>query len=693
MNNEDQASADELRILHVEDDPHDRELARATLAADGLVCRVHCVDTRSDFEAALLCETFDVILADYSLPRFDGLTAQAIARRLAPQTPFIFLSATLGEELAIDRLKEGATDYVLKQRIGRLPAAVRRARREASERADRQRAEDNVRRLNAELEARVADRSAALAAATETLARRERQWRESDQLLQAIIEHSPMAMIVKDLEDRYLLVSRQAEFFLGRRREELIGRTCASVVAPRIADIYLAHDREVIRTKRPAQFEEPFIAPDGLGVLASSRFPLLDASGSVYAVCCLTTDITARKKSEDEVKLARLEAERANLAKSEFLSRMSHDLRTPLNAILGFAQLLELEAHGPEHADSVRQILSGGRHLLDLINEVLDITRIESGHLSLSTEPVPLAELIAQTVGLVKPLAVQRQITIHIEPQLHAEEAVLADRQRLKQIVINLLSNAVKYNRSGGRVTIGFVRGSLEARQPSRLTVTDTGAGIPAEKLKLLFHPFERLGAEQTSIEGTGLGLALSRALAQAMGGRLGVDSTIDQGSTFWLDLPAADVASTVGPDHAPAHASSKESVATRGLILYIEDNMANVRLIERIIARRPGVELMHAPQGSTALALLRERRPDVILLDLHLPDMSGEEVLRHIWSNVETRSIPTVVVTADATPGIARRLQAAGAMRCLTKPLEIAGVLRVLDDLLGGRLEDDTHV
>jgi CheY-like chemotaxis protein len=368
-------------------------------------------------------------------------------------------------------------------------------------------------------------------------------------------------------------------------------------------------------------------------------------------------------------------------------------LRTPLNAILGFAQLLELENHGPEHADSVRQILSGGRHLLDLINEVLDITRIESGHLSLSTEPVPLVEVIAQTVGLVRPLAVQRQITIEIDPQLHEDEAVLADRQRLKQIVINLLSNAVKYNRSGGRVTVGFVRGSREARQPSRLTVTDTGAGIPAEKLKLLFHPFERLGAEQTAIEGTGLGLALSRALAQAMGGRLGVDSTIDQGSTFWLDLPAADVASGVGPDQAHHVAASAGSIATRGLILYIEDNMANVRLIERIIARRPGVELLHAPQGSTALTLLRERRPDAILLDLHLPDMSGEEVLRHIWSNVDTRSIPTVVVTADATPGIARRLQAAGAMRCLTKPLEIAGVLRVLDDLLCAPQEDDTHV
>jgi PAS domain S-box-containing protein len=682
-----------LRILHVEDDPHDRVLAQATLEADGLACRTQCVDSRGEFEAALLSDTFDVILADYSLPRFDGLTAQAIARRLAPQTPFIFLSATIGEELAIERLKAGATDYVLKQRIGRLPAAVRRALREASERADRQRAEEHVRRLNAELEARVADRSAALAVANDALARREQQWRESDQLLQAILDHSPMSMIVKDLDDRYRLVSRQAEAFLGRPREALIGATSAETVAPRIADIYRAHDREVIRTKRPAQFEEPFIGPAGLGVLASTRFPLLDGAGAVYAVCCVSAEITARKKSDDEVQLARLEAERANLAKSEFLSRMSHDLRTPLNAILGFAQLLELERLGSEQADNVRQILRGGRHLLSLINEVLDITRIESGHLSLSTEPVPVAEVIQQTVSLIRPLAAQRDITIDVPALPREDEVVLADRQRLTQVVINLLSNAVKYNRSGGRVTIAFVGGSRERRQPSRLTVTDTGAGISPESLKLLFQPFERLGAEQTSTEGTGLGLALSRALAQAMGGRLGVDSVVDQGSAFWIELPAADAAAARAPEDEHAAAPATRAFAKRGTILYVEDNVANVRLIERILKRRPGVELLHAPQGSVALALVRERRPDAILLDLHLPDMPGEEVLRLLWTDVKTRSVPTIIVTADATPGLARRLQAAGAAACLTKPLDIGDVLRVLDDLLGTPVEDETHV
>jgi CheY-like chemotaxis protein len=313
--------------------------------------------------------------------------------------------------------------------------------------------------------------------------------------------------------------------------------------------------------------------------------------------------------------------------------------------------------------------------------------------LSLSTEPVPVAELIRQTVSLIKPLAAQRHISIEMEPLPHEDEVVLADRQRLTQVLINLLSNAVKYNRVGGRVTIAFAAGSRQHRQPSRLTVTDTGAGIPPENLKLLFQPFERLGAEQTSTEGTGLGLALSRALAQAMGGRLGVDTEIDRGSAFWIDLPAADPAAAADVDHGYTTTTATRSSEAKGTVLYVEDNMANVRLIERILRRRPGITLVHAPQGSVALSLVRTRRPDAILLDLHLPDMPGDEVLRQIWADVETRSIPTVIVTADATPGIGRRLQASGAAACLTKPLDIGDVLRVLDDLLGTPLEGDAHV
>jgi PAS domain S-box-containing protein len=652
-----------LRILHVEDDANDRELAAATLRADGLSCVITAVDSRAAFESALMAEAFDLILADYSLPQFDGLTAQAIARRLCPATPFIFLSATLGEELAVDRLKDGATDYVLKQRIARLPSAVRRARRETAERLEREHAEETIRRLHAELEARVA---------------------YSDQLVEAILDHSPMGITVKDVDGRYLLVSRRAEQFIGRSRAELIGKTPADVLPPRLAEIYRTHDRDVMQRKRPVQNEETFIRADGLGVLLADRFPLLDAAGNVYAVGCISADVTERKKSDDEVRLARLEAQRANLAKSEFLSRMSHDLRTPLNAILGFAQLLDLEDLGADRAENVQQILNGGRHLLDLINEVLDITRIETGHLSLSLEPVAVHDVLDRTVSLVKPLAAARGITLHIEPLPAGGAAVLADRQRLAQILVNLLSNAVKYNRADGRITITFEPEPAGLPGVSRLSITDTGAGIPAEKLKLLCQPFERLGAEKTSVEGTGLGLALSRALAQAMGGRLGVDSIVDQGSTFWIELPSA-IALQLSPEVAAVAAATPVQAHT-GTVLYVEDNFANVRLIERILRRRPGVTLIHAAQGAGLVELVHQRRPDVILLDLHLPDIQGDELLHQLWAHPDCRAIPKVVVTADATPGLVRRLTAAGATACLTKPLEIVQVLQLLDDLLGRR-------
>ena len=274
----DGTAAAPLRILHLEDDPHDRELAEATLASDGVFCEIRHVDTREAFEGALLAEPFDVILADYSLPRFDGLTAQAIARRLCPQTPFIFVSGSLGEELAIDRLKDGATDYVLKQRMARLPAAVRRARHEAAEHNERQRAQDEVRRLNAELERRVDERTGELRRVNDALAKREAELQESDQRLQGILEYNPAAIYMKDLDGRYLLVNRRVEQLVGRSREELLGKTDHEVLAPRLADIYRANDQRVVNERRALQFEEAALVSGELRVLASSKFPLFDTT-------------------------------------------------------------------------------------------------------------------------------------------------------------------------------------------------------------------------------------------------------------------------------------------------------------------------------------------------------------------------------------------------------------------------------
>jgi CheY-like chemotaxis protein len=279
---------------------------------------------------------------------------------------------------------------------------------------------------------------------------------------------------------------------------------------------------------------------------------------------------------------------------------------------------------------------------------------------------------------MVAPLTAQRNISLVVD-EVDPARAVVADRQRLGQILLNLISNAVKYNRPNGRVTVGF--DGVSATR-FRINVTDTGAGIRPEKMRLLFNPFERLGAETTSTEGTGLGLALSRGLAEAMGASLGVTSEVDRGSTFWIELNASAEAAAAAPAGAGAGpiGTSATSPAT---ILYIEDNVSNVRLMTRLLARRPTVTLLHAADGQSGIAMARDRGPDVIFLDLHLPDMSGEDVLRHLWEDPALRPIPVVMLTADATPAQMRRALASGAAAYLTKPLDLRKVLDTLDQMM----------
>ena len=375
---------------------------------------------------------------------------------------------------------------------------------------------------------------------------------------------------------------------------------------------------------------------------------------------------------------AREEADRANMAKSDFVSRMSHELRTPMNAVLGFAQLLELDGLTPEQHEAVGHIIDGGKHLLGLINEVLDISRIEAGHLALSIEPVEVDDLLRATIDLVQPLAAERQI--RIAAPRRAARFVLADQQRLKQVLINLLSNAIKYNRLGGSVTLRFE----ERAERLRFAVADTGIGIGAEKLNQLFTPFERLGAEQSTVEGSGLGLAVTKRLIEAMGGIIWVDSVVGQGSTFWLELPMTQcpMANAEGDQSTPANDDPAPPILHRSL-LCIDDNASNIKLIERVVRKRPAIELLVAHDGASGLDLAYEHAPDAILLDLNLPDISGHDVLRQIKRDPKLAMIPVIMVSADATPGRIERLIAAGARDYVVKPIDVKRLLEVLDATL----------
>ena len=409
--------------------------------------------------------------------------------------------------------------------------------------------------------------------------------------------------------------------------------------------------------------------------------PVLEPDGELAFIIHCATDVTELVRRDKALLEAKEEAERANTAKSEYLSRMSHELRTPLNAILGFAQLLELEELTEEQRENLHFILNAARHLLALINEVLDIAAIEAGRLPLSLEPVAVADVVAETVSLIRPLADQHEVLL-VSPPVSCQVHVLGDRQRLKQILLNLLSNAVKYNRQGGRVELEC--GPADGDR-MRVAVQDTGPGIPPEAMGQLFVPFERLGSEQTGVEGAGLGLPLSKRLAEAMGGTLEVSTVLGEGSTFWVELPVAEgpVQRAEREQELPAPAAQPvpepESALT---VLYIEDNLSNLQLVERVLSRRPGVRLISAMRPQLGLELAAEHDPDLILLDLHLPDMPGQEVFRRLQAEPRTAKVPVVVLSADARPTLIKELLGQGIRAFLTKPLDVKELLELLNTI-----------
>jgi PAS domain S-box-containing protein len=497
----------------------------------------------------------------------------------------------------------------------------------------------------------------------------ERETQEMQVFLDSVIENIPNMVFVKSADDlRFVRFNRAGEDLLGFSRDELIGRNDHDFFAAEDADLFTAKDREVLEGGTLLDVpEEPVETKSrGTRILHTKKIPIVDRDGRPRYLLGISEDITERRQADRALQEAKEEAERANRAKSEFLSRMSHELRTPLNAVLGFAQLLEMDGINPDQRESVHQILKAGRHLLDLINEVLDLSRIESGSMSLSLEAVSVHEVFQEVVDLISPLAVQARVSIDWD-QRENGTYVLSDRQRLKQVVLNLLSNAVKYNRNGGSVGI-----SEEEARPGwlRVRISDTGSGVGPEAIEQLFAPFARLGAERTGIEGTGLGLALSRGLATLMGAEIGLEVTGPEGSTFFVDLPVVE-APTEGlerRDEVVAPVSGDGSGPRT--LLYIEDNLSNLRLVQQILAHRPEVKVIAAMQGDLGLELAQNHRPDLILLDLKMPGLPGEEVLRRLQGDPRTREIPVVVITADATKGQRERLLQAGAREYMTKPV-----------------------
>ena len=428
-------------------------------------------------------------------------------------------------------------------------------------------------------------------------------------------------------------------------------------------------------------YELTYIRKDG------SRFPALvsitalrDDYGDIIGYLLIGADNSVRHQVELELQSAMAAAKKANLAKSDFLSSMSHELRTPLSAILGFAQLMDSGSPlpTPSQKRSIDQILKAGWYLLELINEILDLALIESGKLPLSLEPISLAEVVRECQTMIEPQARKRGISVTF-PQFGIPYFVKADRTRVKQVLINLLSNAIKYNKVDGSVVVDYI-----ASTPGciRICVTDAGEGLSPEKVAQLFQPFNRLGQEANVEEGTGIGLVVCKRLIELMGGVIGVESTVGKGSVFWIELNlTAEPQPAVGAAQPTAAAQAQVQAGGQlRTLLYVEDNPANLMLVEDLIARRPDIRLLSAADGNRGIEIAHASRPDVILMDINLPGISGTQALRILRADPATAHIPVVALSANAMPRDIEKGLAAGFFRYLTKPIKVKEFMETLD-------------
>ncbi len=512
--------------------------------------------------------------------------------------------------------------------------------------------------------------------------RLDQRLRDQQFYTRSLIESNVDALIATDPSGIISDVNKQMEALTGCTRDELIGAPFKNYFTD--AERAEAGIKRVLKETKLTNYELTARARDGKETVVSyNATTFYDRDRTLQGVFAAARDITERKILDRALQGAKLAAEKANLAKSDFLSNMSHELRSPLNAILGFAQLMESGTPPPTPAQgqSIDQILQAGWYLLELINEILDLALIESGKLSLSPEPISLAEVLSDCRGMIEPLALKSGIGLTF-PRFEDTPFIKADRTRVKQVLINLLSNAIKYNRAGGTVEVIC---AMNATERTRISVRDTGNGLPPEKLAQLFQPFNRLGQESGSEEGTGIGLVVSKRLVELMGGDIGAESTVGVGSVFWIELhstraPRLVAAATELTVVVPARPHTDPPTRT---LLCVEDNPANLLLVEKLLERRPDIRLLVAKDGVRGIEMARAARPDVILMDINLPGISGLIALGILAEDPETASIPVVALSANAMPDDIEKGLAAGFFRYLTKPIKVNKFMETLDSAL----------
>ncbi len=649
-----------IKILLIEDDQDDYVLTADLFAEIGdSHYELNWVDNYDAGVARLLQDPPDLCLLDFRLGAKTGLELLQDVTASGCTVPIVFLTGQTERAFDVEAMKAGAAGYLIKGQFGSNPLertiryAIER-NRSAADRYERERRQAEVDR------ARAAER------------------------LIGAVESIPQALALFDADDHLIQCNSAYHRLLGGGQSgSLIGRSYAEIFTAWSHRLDFASEAERERQcsawidgRRMDHAAFEVRTGDGRTLRTSAR----DAPWG--GVVELIWDITDDAHREDELRRARDLADKGNAAKSHFLASVSHELRTPLNAILGFSQLLQRDRTplAPVHLEWVKLIHNGGEHLLRLINDILELSRIEGGSLMLSLRPVRLSETLRKVGDTIGPLVANKRLTVVVPTIADELDGVMADNLRLFQVLTNFASNAVKYN-----VADGEVRFTVDAPAPGRVRVAvrDTGIGIPLHRQREMFQPFQRAGQETGPIEGTGIGLAISKRLAELMGGTIGFHSAPGEGSTFWIELPAVSaparpVATTlVDASHASVHAEGD-----RHLVLYVEDNPANVLFILALLDSFDGIDSVIAETGAAGVALAIERSPAAIIMDINLPDMTGFEALRQLREHPQTRHIPVIALSAAAFHGDRERGEQAGFFRYLTKPVDIEELEQTLSQV-----------